>query len=162
MSIQPAFVDSIRLDSDLTDIAAAIRAKGETSESLAFPQGFIEAIDAIQLGGGNEDAFITRTYLNVYENSRVTKIGDCAFKLCSKIHTFSFPNISQIGNYAFERCSILRSLYLMGDTVCNLIASNAFTSVPRAQITIYVPSSLISSYKTATNWTYFSSRFSAI
>lgn len=38
--------------SDLTSVADAIRAKGETSEVLAFPVGFVEAVGAIQAGSG--------------------------------------------------------------------------------------------------------------
>lgn len=45
-------VDSTQLDSDLTSVANAIRTKGGTSASLAFPTGFVDAIDAIQTGGG--------------------------------------------------------------------------------------------------------------
>jgi hypothetical protein len=39
--------------SDLTDIADAIRAKGGTSAQLAFPQGFVDAVEAIETGGGS-------------------------------------------------------------------------------------------------------------
>jgi hypothetical protein len=42
----------IATDTDLTAIANAIRTKGGTSASLAFPSGFVDAIDAIQTGGG--------------------------------------------------------------------------------------------------------------
>lgn len=35
----------------MTSIADAIRAKGGTSDTLAFPSGFVEAIEAIQTGG---------------------------------------------------------------------------------------------------------------
>lgn len=45
-------VDSGQLDSDLTSIANAIRTKGGTSASLAFPSGFVTAIDTIPSGGG--------------------------------------------------------------------------------------------------------------
>ena len=37
---------------DLTAVANAIRIKGETSEALVFPDGFINAVQAIQAGGG--------------------------------------------------------------------------------------------------------------
>ena len=46
-------VDSSQLDSALTSVANAIRTKGGTSSSLAFPQGFVDAIDAIETGGGS-------------------------------------------------------------------------------------------------------------
>ena len=45
-------VDSTQLDTDLTSIANAIRTKGGTSASLAFPAGFVSAIEAISGGGG--------------------------------------------------------------------------------------------------------------
>jgi len=45
-------VDSSQLDSDLTSVANAIRTKGGTSASLAFPSAFISAINDIQTGGG--------------------------------------------------------------------------------------------------------------
>lgn len=41
-------------DDSLAAVAAAIRAKGGTSEPLAFPDGFISAISAIQAGGGDD------------------------------------------------------------------------------------------------------------
>lgn len=43
-------VDSAQLDSDLGDIAEAIRAKGGTSAELQFPQGFVDAVEAIETG----------------------------------------------------------------------------------------------------------------
>jgi hypothetical protein len=60
-------------------------------------------------------------------------------------------------------------LYLTGSSVCALAHSNAFSSTPIGGYStsagtygsIYVPASLIDAYKTATNWTYFSSRFVA-
>lgn len=42
----------IATDTDLTAVADAIRAKGGMSTSLAFPTGFVDAIDAIETGGG--------------------------------------------------------------------------------------------------------------
>ena len=43
-------VDSSQLDSDLTSIANAIRAKGGTSAQMAFPAGFVSAVQAIPAG----------------------------------------------------------------------------------------------------------------
>lgn len=45
-------VDSTQLDADLTSVANAIRIKGGTSGSLAFPSGFVDAVEAIETGGG--------------------------------------------------------------------------------------------------------------
>lgn len=48
-------VDSTQLDADLTSVANAIRTKGGTSASLAFPTDFVSAIAAIPSGGGGGD-----------------------------------------------------------------------------------------------------------
>ena len=40
-------VDADQLDADLETVADAIRTKGETTESLAFPAGFVTAISEI-------------------------------------------------------------------------------------------------------------------
>lgn len=48
-------VDSTQLDADLTSVANAIRTKGGTSAQLAFPSGFVSAINAIPTGGGTSD-----------------------------------------------------------------------------------------------------------
>ena len=57
-------VDSTQLDSDLTSVANAIRTKGGTSASLAFPADFVTAIGNISGGGG--DTVIYNTYGNMY------------------------------------------------------------------------------------------------
>lgn len=45
-------VDADQLDADLGTVADAIRSKGGTSEELAFPNGFVNAVQNIQTGGG--------------------------------------------------------------------------------------------------------------
>lgn len=48
-----ALVDSTQLDSDLTSVANAIRAKSGGSGQLAFPSGFVSEIGDIPTGGGD-------------------------------------------------------------------------------------------------------------
>lgn len=45
-------VDSVALEAKLKIVADAIREKAGTSDALAFPAGFAEAIAAIEAGGG--------------------------------------------------------------------------------------------------------------
>lgn len=47
-------VDSTQLDSDLTSVANAIRAKSGGSGQLAFPSGFVDAVEAIETGGSGD------------------------------------------------------------------------------------------------------------
>jgi hypothetical protein len=96
-----------------------------------------------------------------------TTINNSAFYSCASLTTVSFPVCTSIGARAFYSCYNLKSLYLMGSSLCALSNSNAFTSTPIGGYStsagtygsIYVPASLLTSYQTATNWTYFSSRF---
>lgn len=99
-----------------------------------------------------------------------TSIGTAAFAQCSVLTTVSLPAATIINNNAFSKCYNLKSLYLMGSSLCKLSNSNAFLSTPIGGYsvsagvfgTIYVPASLLTAYQTATNWTYFSSRMVGI
>lgn len=62
-------VDSAALNSNLTYIANAIREKGGTSDTLAFPSGFVSAIAAIEAGGGIYSTTYTPT-----ADERVNKV----------------------------------------------------------------------------------------
>ena len=99
-----------------------------------------------------------------------TTIGSSAFAYCGSLTTASFPACTFIDNSAFANCTRLSSLYLTNSAVCTLSNSNAFSSTPYAGYSyyfsgtprIYVPASLVESYRTATNWTYFSSYITII
>ena len=93
-----------------------------------------------------------------------------AFYECNSLTSVSFPNCTSIGSSAFRNCYKLSTVILNNSSVCTLSNSNAFTSTLYAGYSnyysgtpyIYVPSSLVDAYKSATNWTYFSKYFSAI
>ena len=97
-----------------------------------------------------------------------SRIAENAFQYCTKLSTVSLPVCKNISVSAFKEARMLLSLYLLSPSVCTLQNSNVFLSTPIAGSTsytsgvygsIFVPMSLLSSYKSATNWTYFSSRF---
>lgn len=46
-------------DSSLTAVANAIRTKGGTSAQLTYPNGFVQAINDIETGGGGYEYFYT-------------------------------------------------------------------------------------------------------
>lgn len=81
-----------------------------------------------------------------------------AFRFCYALQQIELPNVIVIGANAFSYCTNLETviLGLNTSTVCTLSHSNAFIGASSLSY-IYVPSSLVESYKTATNWTYFSS-----
>lgn len=47
-------IDSTEFDSKLKSVADAIRSAGGTTDVLSFPTAMVEAITAIQAGGGIE------------------------------------------------------------------------------------------------------------
>lgn len=98
---------------------------------------------------------------------QVYSIHSMAFAYCSSLAQASFQWCKSINSSAFVRCSRLSVLRLMSSSVCKLLNSNAFSSTPFAGYSayfsgtpsIYVPSSLLASYKTASNWSYYSKYF---
>ena len=87
-----------------------------------------------------------------------------AFYLCTQLSRASFPKCNLIQSLAFESCSSFKTLYLTGTTVVSLASSNAFKDTELLRNgagRIYVRSSLVSNYKRATNWAYFSSKISS-
>jgi hypothetical protein len=90
-----------------------------------------------------------------------TTIGVYAFNGCRSLTSVSFPACTAIGSSAFQACSKLFSIYLGASSLCTLASSNAFstTSITAGKGSIFVRASLLSSYKTAANWSYFSTIF---
>lgn len=99
-----------------------------------------------------------------------SSIDGGAFFNCYKLAIVDFPKCVKIEGRAFENCYRLSHLQLGASSVCTLFFSSVFSSTPFTGYSsyfsgtpyIYVPSSLITAYQSATNWTYFSSYFSAI
>ena len=128
--------------------------------SVSFPV-------CVSIGGS---AFAYCSNLTSVNFPACTSIGTYAFNYCSKLASVNLPVCTAINNGVFARCYTLSQFYLTGSSVCKLSNSNAFSSTPYAGYSsyfsgtpyIYVPSSLLTSYQTATNWTYFSSYFSAV
>lgn len=67
-------VDSTQLDSDLGDVADAIRAKSGGTSQLAFPVGFISEIQSIQTGGGGGGGDASLADVDVYIADYVTEV----------------------------------------------------------------------------------------
>ena len=126
MAIDKA-VDSTALDSALTDIANAIRAKTGKTDPLTLEQMPSE-IESISGGGADhsvEDAIITRSITGVYENDRITTVGNYAFSNCSNLTSVILPNCGSLGESAFAVC---RRLLSAGLPKCESIGGGAFTT----------------------------------
>lgn len=119
-------VDSTQLDADLTTVANAIRIKGGTSAQMAFPAGFVSAVQAIPTGTaptGTKYISITQNgtttedvaaYANAEITVNVQGGGGVGYKSLLD-DTFSGALISDITflrNYAFAYVTGLTSIKL--------------------------------------------------
>lgn len=104
-------------------------------------------------------------FYNCYKLSAIdlplcTSIASSAFRYCSSLSSVTLLAPS-IGAYAFANCTKLSTIKFTKTTgIASLAASTAFysTGITSSTGTIYVPLALVASYKSATNWAYFSSR----
>lgn len=117
----------------------------------------------------------------------VTSLGSYAFYQCSGLVTVKLPKLTsvstqtwysctnlkhadcgQLGNIpaqTFNACSALTELILRKTgSICSLSNVNGVNNSPIGKGTgyVYVPSALVDSYKTATNWSTFANQFRAI
>lgn len=116
----------------------------------------------------------------------VTTLGGQSFQMCSAIENMkTYPNLAKFASRVFYDCRLLNevdtyvssidseafaydsnlsTLILRNTNLVTLSSSNALTATPIKNGTgyIYVPSALIDSYKTATNWSVYASQFRAL
>ncbi len=109
-------------------------------------------------------SFNSCTRLKSFYAPMLQTIGNQAFYCDSAIITLDLPSLTSIGTHAFNSCTRMTALILRSETVCTLANINGFTNNPIAKGTgyIYVPSALVESYKTATNWSTYASQFRAL
>lgn len=164
-------------DFTLTDVSGG--GAGEwTSDGIATNA---EPNGAITLGSIEVGAFaLARKTTITSLSGSVTQVIENAFNGCRGLTSISFPNMTgqvqqsaardcsnlviadlggctQINNGAFQNDNILQTVILRRTSVCNLQNAGAFTNTAirgygGGSGTIYVPSALVETYKTATNW----------
>ena len=98
-----------------------------------------------------------------FRDNILTTTGQNSFNYCERLTLLDLPNLINISLQSFERTN-LTTLILRSDTMCKLSAVNALSYTPIMRKTgyIYVPASLIDSYKSATNWSTYANQFRAI
>lgn len=95
----------------------------------------------------------------------MTELELAGFMDCTEMTEIEMSVCASIANKAFLNCSVLGTVIIRTpDSVCTLSDVNAFTGTPieSGEGRIYVPASLVDSYKTAANWSTFADQILAI
>ena len=91
---------------------------------------------------------------------RYEYISNYTFYECTSLNSINLPICSYIGEDAFKGCTSLSIITIGYSSICSLYGSIVFdrTKITSSIGSIYVPTSLVDSYKSANKWSYFSTQ----
>lgn len=94
-------------------------------------------------------------------------VNTLAFAYCDNLEEIKMLKCNNIDNYAFMSCYSLSALYLLNSNVCSM-GTAIFMSTPILLSSylgyygsIYVPESLVNTYKNNVQWSYYADRIAA-
>lgn len=96
--------------------------------------------------------YIDRSITSITANQLygATTINSQAFRNCYSLTSITIPDsVTSIGDFAFANCTSLTDCTILRTSGVIPLSSNNFNQISNK---IYVPYSLLSNYKTATNW----------
>lgn len=116
---------------------------------------------------------LERTCPYAFEDSGLTSItlpslrtvGSDLFRTCNSLAKVDLPIAGSIGGMAFAGCGNLKTLILRKTTAVAYLYTGALNGTPIAASKtgyVYVPSALVSAYKTDSNWSTYASQIRAI
>ena len=99
----------------------------------------------------------------------VTRIGQDCFKDSPYLQTLTLPSsVTSIADHAFDNCPSLTRLNILAETPPTLeYYAQGYDAIKtlmtgNANVVVYVPSTALSAYRSATGWSAYSSRIQAI
>ena len=118
----------------------------------------VPVLESVQTGTFNSCTFATEINCPM-----VKSIANQGFYYASGLSRFDFLQLESIATHAFNQTKTA-TLIIRTPSVCSLANTNAFLNSPivRGEGYIYVPKSLVESYKSATNWATYANQIRAI
>lgn len=109
-------------------------------------------------------AFRANSVLTSINIPKVTLLNTCMFQDCTILNDLDFTNVTQIGSSAFQSCKGLTKLILRNEAMVTLKNTNVFSGTPIAGGTgfVYVPDTLVDTYKSGSNWTTYANQIKGI
>lgn len=119
------------------------------------------APNVISIGASGFNACSSLNYVNI---PSATSLGGSTFMGCTSLIRIDLPKVSSLRTSDFNGCSALATLILRKTSVISMSNTNALNGTPIANGTgyVYVPDDLVSSYKTATNWSTYASQIKGL
>ena len=148
--------------------AAAVTDIGEAFKNNDQISSFDELQYFIGLTSIGERAFYyCKGLTSIIIPENVTSIGYSAFFYCNHLTTVTIPNgVESIGTTAFKFCPALTSVTINRVAPATLADNETFAKNADGDLidglTIKVPYGAVDTYKTATNWSKYSTQISAI
>lgn len=115
---------------------------------------------------------LEKVNIQTFNNTRIktivlpnaTIINQNGFNDCIYLTKVDLTNVTNIYANAFNNSALDAMIIRRDDAVCTLRSTSAFNGTPisNGDGYIYVPASIISSYKTASNWSTFATQLRAI
>ena len=127
--------------------------------SSAFEYKLVETVDLPNCLYVGSKAFYYCASLTTVNLPVCTSLYNNAFRNCAGLTSISLPKCSYVGQRAFYSCTNLKTIYMgtARSVVATMTHSNALSGCSALQ-SIYVPASLVDAYKSASNWSYYSSK----
>lgn len=136
----------------------------------------LESINAPNVTAFGQYVFDGCNKIKSVDFPNVTSVSFAGFYSCYELTSADFPVVTEIGNRSFDSCYSLTALILRSESLCTLTYTGSFTRCHHLLGTvnttynpngdkdcyIYVPSALVESYKSATNWSTHASQFRAL
>jgi hypothetical protein len=119
-------VNAEQLDADLSAVADAIRERAGTTEELAFPGGFVSAVEGIS----NEMEEKCMGTLKEFK-SNITRTGTYPFVEIASLEKVSLPEIPMIGYMGFQGCKALYDVHVPKSTNVPFSCFNQCTSLKK-------------------------------
>ena len=161
------------INEDTKEISVIKNIKVNPSQEDAIITRQITTYNNDRVPNVGEYAFHSCTSLTDVSFQKAIVVADYAFFGCDALMNVNIPYLTTIGIKAFNNCYSLVKIFIsQKDSICTLNSTNAFSLCSHilGQVQdlynpdglkdgyIYVPASLLSQYKVATNWSTYASQ----